>query len=123
MLKLWGVAMVVKVGDIVTRKSYQHDLIFRVHHINKGNVQLYGIEMRLQADAPMDDLEKITEPDLEIRQQKTKDKEEFSFRLFHQDYQLMREKRHIRLPKAIDIIQLNFSCQQRCFILMVIRFI
>ena len=100
MLKLWGVAMVVKVGDIVTRKSYQHDLIFRVHHINKGNVQLYGIEMRLQADAPMDDLEKITEPDLEIRQQKTKDKEEFSFRLFHQDYQLMREKKTYQVTKG-----------------------
>lgn len=85
--------MIVKVGEIVSRKSYNHDLLFRVHAIYKDIVQLYGIEMRLQADAPMDDLKKVTEPDFEIRKKKAKDKEEFSYRLFRQDYQLMREKK------------------------------
>src|SRR5699024_4307225 len=93
MFKLWGVIMVVKVGEVVTRKSYDHDLLFRVHAINKDVVQLYGVEMRLQADAPLGDLQKIDKPDLETRQQKTKEKEEFSYRLFRQDYQLMREKK------------------------------
>lgn len=100
MFKLWGVVMVVKVGDIVTRKSYQHDLLFRVHRINKEIVHLYGVEMRLQADAPIDDLRKVTEPDLETRQKNAKDKEEFSFRLFRQDYQLMREKKTYQLTSG-----------------------
>lgn len=51
--------MSVKVGDIVTRKSYNHDLLFRVFRINNRIVQLHGVEMRLKADAPIDDLQEI----------------------------------------------------------------
>lgn len=85
--------MSVKVGDIVTRKSYNHDLLFRVYRITSQFVQLHGVEMRLQADAPMHDLQKTDKVDLETRQKESQEKEEFSFRLFRQDYQLMREKK------------------------------
>ena len=85
--------MSVKLGDIVTRKSYNHDLLFRVFRINNRIVQLHGVEMRLKADAPIDDLQVITKVDLEARQEQSQKKEEFSFRLFRQDYQLMREKK------------------------------
>ncbi|MHA6252913.1 sporulation peptidase YabG [Oceanobacillus sp. CAU 1775] len=85
--------MSVKVGDIVTRKSYKHDLLFRVYRINNQTVQLHGVEMRLQADAPVDDLKVTAKSDLETRQKLAIEKEEFSFRLFRQDYQLMREKK------------------------------
>lgn len=85
--------MDIKSGDIVTRKSYNHDLVFRVSKIDKSTVQLFGTEMRLEADAPIEDLTFVARAELEQRQKKSKEKEEFSYRLFRQDYQLMREKK------------------------------
>ncbi|MGM0941394.1 MAG: sporulation peptidase YabG [Bacillota bacterium] len=80
-------------GDLVTRESYNHDLLFRVASVKKNSADLYGEDIRLKADAPISDLKKIQERELEKRRQKGKEKEEFSFRLFRQDYQLMKEKR------------------------------
>lgn len=57
--------MEIRIGDIVTRKSYGGDVFFRVELIDKkeNTVRLRGLFMRLCADAPLDDLEKknITE--------------------------------------------------------------
>src|SRR5690606_15155478 len=85
--------MDIKIGDIVTRKSYNHDIVFRVSNVDKQIVQLLGVELRLEADAPLDDLTIAVRTDLEKIQKKSKEKEEFSYRLFRQDYQLMREKK------------------------------
>jgi spore coat assemly protein len=92
---LWqgGTQMDLSVGDIVTRISYNHDLLFRVISVNKNLAILYGEEYRLEVDAPIDDLVKVKEEDLRQRKKKEKEKEDFSFRLFKQDYQLMRKKR------------------------------
>ena len=46
----------IKVGDFVTRKSYDNDIIFRVIDINGNNVILYGVCVRLTADSLIDDL-------------------------------------------------------------------
>jgi spore coat assembly protein len=50
----------VKVGDIVGRKSYDCDILFRVAEIKKepeGNIiTLKGISYRIEADAPENDL-------------------------------------------------------------------
>lgn len=47
----------LKVGDIVTRRSYGCDLYFRVKHIDSyGNIELIGVDYRIEADAPLDDL-------------------------------------------------------------------
>ncbi|MFS0673853.1 sporulation peptidase YabG [Ornithinibacillus sp. 179-J 7C1 HS] len=81
------------VGELVTRKSYHHDLLFRVSSIKQGKAILYGEDIRLEADAPLDDLTKVEERELQKRRQKGKEQEEFSYRLFRQDYQLMKEKR------------------------------
>lgn len=78
---------------LVTRKSYNHDLLFRIATIKDNIASLYGEEMRLEADAPLDDLQRIEDRELETRRKKEKEKEEFSYRLFRQDYQLMKEKR------------------------------
>ncbi|WP_205138188.1 sporulation peptidase YabG [Virgibacillus halotolerans] len=80
-------------GDLVTRKSYNNDLLFRIASIKQDQAILYGEDTRLQADAPTDDLVPLQERELEKRRQKEKEKEEFSYRLFRQDYQLMKEKR------------------------------
>jgi spore coat assembly protein len=80
-------------GDLVTRISYEHDLLFRVASIKDKTVQLFGEDIRLEADAPIDDIIMVKSRDLERRRKKRKEKEEFSYRLFRQDYQLMKEKR------------------------------
>jgi spore coat assemly protein len=80
-------------GELVTRKSYQHDLLFRITSISQDKAILHGEDIRLEADAPLEDLTKVVERDLEKRRQKGKEQEEFSYRLFRQDYQLMKEKR------------------------------
>jgi len=46
----------IKVGDFVTRKKYNHDIIFKVDKIENNNVILKGIDLRLIADAKLDDL-------------------------------------------------------------------
>jgi spore coat assemly protein len=80
-------------GELVTRKSYHHDLLFRIDQIKQEKAVLHGEDIRLVADAPLDDLVKVEDRDLVKRRQKGKDQEEFSYRLFRQDYQLMKEKR------------------------------
>ncbi|MBO8157659.1 MAG: sporulation peptidase YabG [Bacillaceae bacterium] len=82
-----------KKGDVVTRTSYNHDLLFRIQSIQNGLVQLYGEDYRLEADAPAEDLKKVDDRELSRRKRNEREKEDYSFRLFRQDYQLMRKKR------------------------------
>lgn len=46
----------IKIGDFVTRKSYDNDIVFRVVDIVDDNYILYGLCVRLTADSPFDDL-------------------------------------------------------------------
>ncbi|OZU89518.1 sporulation peptidase YabG [Virgibacillus indicus] len=80
-------------GELVTRKSYQHDLLFRVGSVKNEIANLFGEDIRLEADALISDLVHVGSRDLEKIRQKEKEKEDFSYRLFRQDYQLMKEKR------------------------------
>ncbi|GGB51075.1 sporulation peptidase YabG [Virgibacillus dakarensis] len=80
-------------GDLVTRKSYHHDLLFRVSSQANDLVILHGEDIRLEADAPAHDLVHVQDRELEKRRKKGKEQEESSYRLFRQDYQLMKEKR------------------------------
>jgi len=52
--------MQLKRGDLVTRKSYNHDTIFKITNIKNDIYYLKGIEVRLYADSALDDLEKYT---------------------------------------------------------------
>ncbi|MDF2532664.1 MAG: hypothetical protein K0Q65_2245 [Clostridia bacterium] len=55
--------MDIKIGDLVGRKSYNCDIVFRVHDIIKQNdklvIILTGINLRLIADAPESDVVKL----------------------------------------------------------------
>ena len=55
--------MDIKIGDLVGRKSYNYDVVFRVHDIIKQNdkfiVILKGLNLRIIADAPETDLVKL----------------------------------------------------------------
>lgn len=89
--------MQVKIGDIVGRKSYNCDLLFRVIRIkevdaNKRIVMLYGEDVRLIADAMYDDLIIVNENERDTRKKKDNEKLEHSLYLLRQDYELLREK-------------------------------
>ena len=45
-----------EVGDLVTRKSYNNDIVFKIIGIEGDNYLLTGITIRLSADAPRGDL-------------------------------------------------------------------
>ncbi len=49
----------MKEGDWVTRKSYGHDVVFRIEKITGSSALLRGVEYRLLADAPLNDLNKV----------------------------------------------------------------
>ena len=45
-----------KVGDIVSRKSYNNDIIFKILNIKNGIAFLKGVDLRIFADSSIDDL-------------------------------------------------------------------
>jgi len=87
----------VKIGDIVARKSYRLDLLFRVIDVIKNDngeeiAILHGDEVRLIADANCNDLVVVDEKEKNSRKVKERELIEQSNDLFRQDYQLLREK-------------------------------
>ena len=58
--------MEINKGDFVTRKSYNHDTIFKVINIKNGIYYLKGEEVRLYADSEYSDLVKCEKPKEEI---------------------------------------------------------
>ncbi len=53
--------MSFKLGDIVTRSSYDSDVIFKIEDINGDNAILRSCKLRLMADAPLSDLIKVND--------------------------------------------------------------
>lgn len=45
-----------KIGDYVTRKKYNNDIIFKITKINDNIVYLTGVDLRLYADSNIEDL-------------------------------------------------------------------
>lgn len=90
------------IGDLVTRKSYNHDLLFRIASLSNDMAIIHGEDIRLEADAQIDDLVDVEKRELEKRRKKGKEQEEFSYRLFRQDYQLMKEKRDYQTSEGYN---------------------
>lgn len=87
--------MAIQENDIVARKSYHQDVLFRVSKLSQDqqSAELIGEEMRLIADAPIHDLVPVSADDRRKRKKRMKEKEDQSFRLFRQDYHLLQQKR------------------------------
>lgn len=51
--------MFFKVGDLVTRNSYNNDIVFKIMELNDKTVYLKGLNIRLFADSSMDDLKLV----------------------------------------------------------------
>ncbi|UAL52370.1 MULTISPECIES: sporulation peptidase YabG [Metabacillus] len=90
--------MQIKIGDIVARKSYKYDVLFRVIDLKQAEdgtwaAILYGEEVRLIADALCDDLAVIGDRERNKRKVHEKEMLEQSLYLLKQDYRLLQEKR------------------------------
>ena len=48
--------MLFNLGDLVTRKSHNNDMVFKIISIDGNDVILKGLNIRLVADSPVDDL-------------------------------------------------------------------
>lgn len=48
--------MKFKIGDFVSRISHNHDIVFKIMNINQSVVFLKGVDLRLYADASVDDI-------------------------------------------------------------------
>ncbi|WP_275677304.1 sporulation peptidase YabG [Neobacillus drentensis] len=88
--------MDIKQMDIVGRKSYNCDIMFRVIDIQNINNQkvaiLYGEDFRLAADAPYTDLVILNQNERIKLQQEYRTLEEQSLRLFRQDVDLVKHR-------------------------------
>ncbi len=49
--------MKIKKGDYVTRKSYNNDTVFKIINIQNDTCYLKGVDVRLYADSPINDLQ------------------------------------------------------------------
>lgn len=83
--------------DIVGRKSYHCDILFRVIDIREQGKSkiavLYGEDVRLIADAPFHDLVQINPSERAKKSQQFRSLEEQSLKLFRQDLHLLKERR------------------------------
>ncbi|WP_027964441.1 sporulation peptidase YabG [Halalkalibacillus halophilus] len=89
-------------GDLVTRQSYNHDLLFRVQKVTGERATLYGENFRLQADAPLDDLKKVDNNERNQLEEEIKKKEAATYRLFHQDYYLRSFREQAKPVSEVD---------------------
>ena len=94
---LIGVTAVdIKLMDIVGRRSYNCDILFRVIDIRKINDQkfaiLYGEDFRIVADAPYNDLIVINQTERLKLTKEYRTLEEQSLRLFTQDVDLLKQR-------------------------------
>lgn len=55
--------MLFKIGDLVTRNSYNNDVIFKIVEISNDIVYLKGVNVRLYADSPTSDLKPVEDND------------------------------------------------------------
>jgi len=99
--------MQLKRGDLVTRKSYNHDTVFKITNIKNDIYYLKGIEVRLYADAILNDLEKyIEEPKKEPETTLELNSKEEDLKLERSDY--------FYLPAKILHIDCDKDYLERC---------
>ena len=72
-----------KIGDYVTRKSYNNDILFVIVNISNNIADLKGVDVRLYADSNLDDLEIastdiVSKTDINDREEALKIKDMFS---------------------------------------------
>ena len=100
--------MLFNIGDLVTRNSHNNDLVFKIKEINDNIAILEGVNMRLLADSPLEDL-KICENCMD---ELTKDDRKISEEIEKQ-LNLNRDN-YFYLPGKILHIDADKSYLKRC---------
>lgn len=95
----------MKIGDLVTRNSYNNDLIFTIIDIDEDVYYLKGINVRLYADSYLDDLKLYTEGDIE-------EEEKFKERIKSKEE--VRDKDYFYIPGKILHIDGDKDYLDRC---------
>lgn len=60
--------MLFKIGDLVTRNSYDNDTVFKIVSIENDVCYLKGVEIRLYADSPLNDLKFVDSVNYESKE-------------------------------------------------------
>ena len=63
---LWVIKMNFNIGDLVTRKSYHNDTVFKIINLEDEVAYLKGVNIRLYADSFLDDLSLHEEEESEL---------------------------------------------------------
>jgi spore coat assemly protein len=96
MLKKDVITMDFRVGDLVERESHNLDLLFRITEIReekgKKYAILFGEDVRLIADAPLNDLVFVDKTKYSKRVKKESEKIEKALHLFKQAFQLIMQR-------------------------------
>ncbi|PLS15113.1 sporulation peptidase YabG [Bacillus sp. M6-12] len=96
--------MKFEINDIVGRRSYKCDILFRVIDVKEMDglqiAILYGEDLRLIADAPFEDLLKVDEQERFMRRKTDDALKEQSYRLFSQDKELLKQKREYEASRG-----------------------
>jgi len=77
----------MKIGDLVTRKKYNHDIVFRIVRIEENIVHLNGEYVRLKADSFIEDLliYKNNKEDMELELELNRDSKLINGCVLHLD--------------------------------------
>ena len=97
----------IKKGDAVTRKSYGNDIVFSVKQVikltNQKNIAiLKGINVRVEADAPIEDLVKVSKKERMVCERQLKDKIDYKVK-----YDKVEEKRREKIVYMGSILHLD----------------
>lgn len=107
--------MKLEIGAIVARTSYKCDLLFRIIGFNEDKTiaELAGEEMRLLADAPVEDLVQMNARQQDELRKAAQEKVESSYKLFRQDCFLLRQKREYLSTNGYEYDQSYFELPGR----------
>lgn len=97
--------MKYQIGNFVTRKSYDHDLVFQIIDVINGEYILKGKSVRLYADSPEEDLELY---------QNQKEEEEAKFVARLKDVDSLDRDEYFYLPGKILHIDGDKEYLERC---------
>jgi len=99
----------MKQGDLVVRKSYDGDVLFRIETMRMDYAILKGLDFRLLADAPIHDLSLITDPATTSIAQMVRNRVNETFYKMHHDIDQVMSTTVSGLPSRTDPDQLYFE--------------
>ena len=103
------------INDYVTRKSYNNDIVFKVVSIENKKALLKGVNVRLLADATLDDL-KIVEQTRTVDDKlylPIKKNEYLNGRILHIDGDIEYLKRSMKLYEKYNVPAIGYKIEEK----------